>query len=867
MPTLAILDGHSLAYRAFYALPSDLATPAGQVTNAVYGFTSMIIRLLGDEAPDALAVAWDTPAKTFRSDLYPEYKAQRESAPDLFRSQLPLMREVASALQIRQFELEGYEADDLIATVASEASGEGWNVLVVTGDRDAFQLIEDRVTVLYTRRGITDVVRADAAYVEERYGIGPDAYPQYAALRGDSSDNLPGVPGVGEKTATRLLQEHGSLDGIFQHLDQASPKLAESLAQHRDQVYLNLQLTRLDRSVPITWELEELRRTEWDQAEVKRVFDGLAFQSLWTRLVELGGGSAGPAGEVLDTEVVPLRDLGELPDSGPLVVEPYWQQDEVAGVVVFIDETSAGLVGLDLLKDVATLAADRGIVAHNAKPIVKAFLDAHLPAPMVVFDTLLAAYVINPARASYDLPDLALEVAQIEVDSLDDAGSDNSQGTLDFEGPDLDGLGRRVVAISRLVDLLTEQASARGALSLLDDIEFPLVVVLARMENAGIGIDRAYLETLGEELRSRLLALEAQIHEEAGQVFNINSTLQLKKVLFEDLELPILKKTPKGQPSTDASVLAKLDHAVVKALLEYRQLEKLRSTYVDGFLPLIAKDGRVHAVFNQTAAATGRLSSERPNLQNIPIRSEEGRTIRKAFVAEEGSTFVVADYSQIELRILAHLTEDPGLLDAFNNDQDIHAATAARVNDIAIEDVDADMRRRAKVVNFGLLYGMEAFGLASRLEIERDEAQAHIDAYFAQFPKVQAFMSGVVAEARRTGYTTTVFGRRRYLPELASGNFRVRQTGERMALNAPIQGSAADLIKMAMIRLDERLGELGLAGRQLLQIHDELVLEVPLDEVARTMDLTRTVMEGVAELKVRLRVDTATGRTLADTKS
>ncbi|MBT8248931.1 MAG: DNA polymerase I, partial [Acidimicrobiia bacterium] len=323
MPTLAILDGHSLAYRAFYALPSDLATPAGQVTNAVYGFTSMIIRLLGDEAPDALAVAWDTPARTFRSDLYPEYKAQRESAPDLFRSQLPLMREVASALQIRQFELEGYEADDLIATVASEASSEGWDVLVVTGDRDAFQLIEDRVTVLYTRRGITDVVRADAAYVEERYGIGPDAYPQYAALRGDSSDNLPGVPGVGEKTATRLLQEHGSLDGIFQHLDQASPKLAESLAKHRDQVYLNLQLTRLDRSVPITWELEELRRTEWDQAEVKRVFDGLAFQSLWTRLVELGGGSAGPAGEVLDTEVVPLRDLGELPDSGPLVVEPY----------------------------------------------------------------------------------------------------------------------------------------------------------------------------------------------------------------------------------------------------------------------------------------------------------------------------------------------------------------------------------------------------------------------------------------------------------------------------------------------------------------------------------------------------------------
>ncbi len=866
MPTLAILDGHSLAYRAFYALPSDLATPAGQVTNAVYGFTSMIIRLLGDEAPDAIAVAWDTPAKTFRNDLYPEYKAQRETAPDLFRSQLPLMREVAGALQIHQFELEGFEADDLIATVADQAAGEGWEVLVVTGDRDAFQLITDQVTVLYTRRGITDVVRADAGYVQERYGIPPQAYPEYAALRGDNSDNLPGVPGVGEKTATRLLQEHGSLDGIFGHLDQATPKLAASLAENREQVYLNHQLTQLDRQAPIDVDLDELVRREWDQAEVKRVFDGLAFQSLWTRLLELGGGSAGPAGEVLDTEVVPLRDLSELSPVGPLVVETAFEGDAVTGLVVSIDEHRAGMVGADLMKDLAAMVQERGIVAHDAKPIVRAFLSADLPTPPVVFDTLLAAYVINPARASYDLPDLALEVAHIEVDSLDTKTEDGAQGTLDFEEQDLDRLGRRATAIARLREPLTEQVDARGGLTLLEEIEFPLVTVLARMEDAGIGMDRQYLIELGESLRERLVDLERRIHDEAGQVFNINSTLQLRQVLFEDLELPILKKTPKGQPSTDASVLAKLDHPVVEALLEYRQLEKLRSTYVDGFLPLIGSDGRVHAVFNQTAAATGRLSSERPNLQNIPVRSEEGRTIRKAFVAGEGCTFVVADYSQIELRILAHLTEDPGLIEAFEQDQDIHSATAARVNGIRISEVDSDMRRRAKVVNFGLLYGMEAFGLASRLEIDREEAQEHIDAYFTQFPRVQEFMNGVVAEARRTGYTTTVFGRRRYLPELASGNFRVRQTGERMALNAPIQGSAADLIKMAMIRLDEEFFARGLTSRQILQIHDELVIEAPMDEVETATETTRRIMESVAELKVPLKVDTATGRTLADTK-
>jgi DNA polymerase-1 len=551
-----------------------------------------------------------------------------------------------------------------------------------------------------------------------------------------------------------------------------------------------------------------------------------------------------------------------------------WHEGELVGVAVASAADEARYLPMETVLAIGDQLLDTEApkAVHDAKPLMRALMDRGLALRGLAFDTALAAYVINPAERTPDLADLASSVLGLEVDSPDaDVGSGDDQGTLKFEaeGPDIGAAGRQAVAVAKLVPELTERMEARGGRELYDEVELPLVGVLARMERAGIGVDREYLGELGDSLRDRLATIEKDVYAEAGEPFNINSALQLREVLFERLGLPILKKTPKGAPSTDAVVLTKLaeEHPVVEHLLRYRELEKLRSTYVDGLLPLVSADGRIHAHFNQMGAATGRLSSDHPNLQNIPVRSPEGMTIRRAFVADPGHHFVVADYSQIELRILAHLSEDTGLIDAFAADEDIHTATAARVFGIDPTEVTPEQRRRAKVINFGLLYGMESYGLAQRLEISTEEAQDQMDAYFAQYPDVQAFMKGIVAEARESGYTTTILGRRRYLPELASGNFRQRQTGERMALNAPIQGSAADVIKKAMVQLDADLQMSANGTRMLLQIHDELVLEVPDDQMEEAQEHIRTVMEGVVPLRVPLRVDVATGRDLAECKA
>ncbi|MEA2001980.1 MAG: DNA polymerase I [Actinomycetota bacterium] len=877
MPTLALLDGHSLAYRAFYALPSDLATPAGQVTNAVLGFTNMLIRLLREETPDAVAVAWDVRGPTFRKERYPEYKAQREAPPDIFTSQLPLIREVLDVLHIKQLTSPGYEADDVIATVVEKAVGESWRVLVVTGDRDSFQLVDDNVTVLYTRRGISDVVTASPKWITEKYGVTPSQYREYAALRGDSSDNLPGVPGVGEKTASRLISEYRSLDGIYEHLDEQTPKLRENLAAHREQVYLNRDLMKMMPDVPVVEapdgiEPESLLLQEWDRDEVRAVFEGLAFRDVWERLTDLGGYHE----EEVASRDVTVKVAGsaqrvrDAVSPGVAAVEPVWDAGGLNGLVVATGPDEAIYVPeehLDAL--MSTIDRDSSLVAHDAKRLFRVLIDAGLEMPPLGFDTALAAYIVNPGQRTPDLEDLAYRELGISVTAPEDADMAESQGAFDFEGtaaPDLELLGRRVVAIGDLVEPLLAQLEARGEVDLFRSIELPLVPILARMEANGVGVDRDFLEAFGDDLRSRLAKLEVSIHEAAGGPFNVNSTLQLREILFERLALPVLKKTPKGVPSTDASVLAKLrgDHPIVNDLLTFRELEKLRSTYVDALLPLIEPDGRVRGRFNQMAAATGRLSQEQPNLQNIPVRSAEGRAIRRAFVADEGCQFLVADYSQIELRILAHMSGDPGMVRAFQEGLDIHAATAANVNNVPIGEVDTDQRRRAKMINFGLLYGMEAYGLAQRLEIGREEAQAHIDVYFDRFPEVRDFMQGIVDAARESGYTTTLLGRRRYLPELASGNFRTRQAGERMALNAPIQGSAADIIKKAMVVLEGRLREGSYQAEMLLQIHDELVLEVPEEELEAVTELTRSVMEDIIELTVPLKVDSASGKTLAD---
>ena len=872
MAKLALLDGHSLAYRAFYALPADLATPAGQVTNAVYGFTSMLIKLLGDERPDALAVAWDLKGPTFRSERFAEYKAQRESAPDLFRSQLPLMHEVLEAMEIAQIASPGFEADDVIATLATAATAEGDEVIVVTGDRDAFQLVDEGVTVVYTLRGISDIVRADRTWIEQRYGVPPDRYVEYAALRGDKSDNLPGVTGVGEKTAAKLITTHRSLEDLYDHLDDLTPKLRENLVASHEQVMLNRELMTLVRDVPIegfggTVAPSGFTLQDFDRDRVRAVFDALAFRLLWDRLSDLGGVGGSEAVDI-DIEVTTFTretDPGDLAPDGSLVLEGVWEDDALVGMVVAGDPA----VFVPAERFDAIFAQGGDIVAHDAKPVVRALAEMGFDVS-VAFDTAIAAYVVNPAQRTADLGELAYRELGLAVEVVGDGERGTAQGAFDFEGgPDLEAAARRAIAVQGLVDPLRAQVEARGGADLLDAIELPLIPILANMEIAGIGVDREFLENLGEDLRRRIADLEVAIHEAAGGPFNVNSTLQLREVLFERLELPVVKKTPKGAPSTDASVLEKLrpEHPVVEKLLTYRELEKLRSTYVDALGKLIEADGRVRGRFNQKGAATGRLSQEQPNLQNIPVRSEEGRGIRKAFVAAPGHRFLVADYSQIELRILAHMSEDPGLVEAFEKGLDIHTATAARVAGIDAAEVTPDQRRRAKMINFGLLYGMEAYGLAQRLEIGRGEAQEHIDAYFAQFPDVKAFMHGIVEQARADGYTTTLLGRRRYLPELSSGNFRDRQMGERMALNAPIQGAAADIIKKAMIELERELSERRLSARMLLQIHDELVLEVPDDELDATADVTRTVMEGIVDLRVPLEVDMATGANLAECKS
>jgi DNA polymerase-1 len=873
MPTLALLDGNSIAYRAFFALPPDLATTSGQITNAAYGFTRMLIKLLGDHHPDALAVAWDVSRTTFRTGRYPEYKAQREAAPDAFRSQLPLITEVLDSLSITQLRLEGYEADDLIASLAARAKAEGWDVLLVTGDRDAFQLIDDHLKVLYTRRGITDVVVADAAYVEERYGIRPDQYVEYAALRGDTSDNLPGVPGVGEKTASKLVADYGSLESIFDHLGEQTPRLRQNLAEHREQVLLNRELMKLVDDLELNLDLDELKRGEWDRDRAKQLFESLEFYSLWEDLLEVQPGGAGPSPQngLLEVEgrlVTTGAEVAALAGRSPMVLD---SADGEWGLMIGESEGLAAGVPWAALEPLRDALTDPGVpkVAHDAKELIRRLLAAGFDLQGLDFDTALAAYLLNPATREYGLGPLAARYLNVELDSPDAESGAGTQGLLDFrEGPDLDAGARRVQAISMLAGRLEDELKLRDEADLFRRFELPLVPVLARMEHIGIGVDRAYLEEMGIDLRSRLSELERRIHDAAGEPFNVNSTNQLREVLYQKLGLPVLKKTSTGAPSTDASVLEKLAeaHPIVAHLLSYRELEKLRSTYVDGYLPLITAEGRIHTRFNQMAATTGRLSSDTPNLQNIPVRSEVGKTVRRAFIPRPGWVFLVADYSQIELRVLAHMSRDPGLVEAFVSGGDVHTATASRVFGVEPELVTSEMRRRAKTINFGLLYGMEAFGLADRLGISREEARHHIEEYFAQFPNVKAFMDGVVTQARNQGYTTTLFGRRRYLPELKSDNFRIRQMGERMALNAPVQGTAADIIKRAMIDLDAALRQAGMESTLLLQVHDELILESPPEELDAATKLVVEVMEHVVELAVPLRVDVGTGANLAEVK-
>jgi DNA polymerase-1 len=894
MAKVMLVDGNSLTYRAYHALPTDITLASGQVTNAVFGFTSMLLNLVRDHKPDSVIVAFDRPEPTFRHEAITDYKAGRVAAPDILRQQMGLVREVVETLRLPIVEIPGYEADDVIATLATRARDAGDEVLIVTGDRDVYQLVEDPlVKVLYNRRGVSDYALYDEAGIHERTGVTPALYPQYAALRGDPSDNLPGVPGVGEKTAAKLITTYGGLDGIFAHLDEQTPKLRQNLAEHEGRVRQNAEVMVLVRDVDLDVTDEQLRMEPFDPEAVRRLFDFLEFRTLHERLTEaFGDDLAGPTPTAAEIETVvdDVTSAAEAAalltrlaaDTPPLPVAASWAGAEgrspLEGVAVVTDGDAGRVAWLPaaLLDDPAVVTALRGLVgaggrplaAHGAKPLMRALLAADVDVGTLALDTMLAAYLLDPAESRYLLSDLLLRYANLRLP----AAAGPAEGQLDLDAgavPPSAEAAARAHAVSRLVDPLLGALDAQGLRRLNDDVEVPLVRVLAKMEHAGVGVDVAELKHLNDTLAAECTELTAQIWEDAGEQFNVNSTVKLREILFDTLRLQPQKKTQKGTAySTDAASLERLvgQHPIVEHLLRYREVEKLRSTYGEGLLSEVGPDGRIHATFNQTVARTGRLSSDQPNLHNIPVRSEVGRTFRRAFVPAPGCELLVADYNQIELRCIAHLAEDPGLIAAFESGTDIHTATAARIFGVDPLAVTIEQRSKAKMVSYGLAYGMQAYGLAQRLNIPVDEAAQILHAYFEAFPAVKEYMDRTVAEARERGYTETLFGRRRPIPELAARNYRVREAGERQAMNAGIQGLAADIFKVALVELDRALEGENLGSRIILQVHDEVLLEVPPGEHDRAVELTRSTMAGACQLRVPLEVNLAFGPTWADAK-
>ena len=882
-PTLVLLDGHSLAYRAFYALPDTLRTQTGQLTNAVYGFTSMLIKLLADRRPDGIGVAFDKGRDVARTEAFPEYKANRTSPPDEFRPQVDLIKQVLAAMEIPVVEVPGIEADDVLATIAEKATADGFHVYLVTGDRDAMQLVRDDLTVLYTLRGITEMAEMTPEAVEERYGVPPGSYVDYAALRGDNSDNLPGVPGVGEKTAAKLITQFGDVPGVYAHIDDVGgKKLPENLRENEDQVLVNRRIMRLRRDVEVDIDLDDLRMGQFDTDAVRRLFGTLEFRMLYDRLV------SDVLGSVVEEEAAEFERNPERLEAGGLAAwldgaqAPIAVVPTVTGKVPHLGWVAAGLAAGDRdpvsvrfdevdradLEALARTLADPTVakVTHDLKLLDHAVASRQWALTNVSLDTELAAYLLNPEQRSFDLERIAMQYLQRTLGAETDENT-SGQLALEIEQDDWELRAMRAEAAFQLAEHLGGELDQRGQRELLDTIELPLAPVLARLERTGIAVDRHVLDEIRERLADRVGDLEQEIWDLAGHEFNIGSGPQLQEVLFDELELPKTRRIKTGY-TTDAQAMQGLIgmHPIVEVILEWREVTKLLSTYVDALPPLVDDTtGRIHTTLSQTIAATGRLSSSNPNLQNIPVRREEGREIRRAFVPGEGfASLLVADYSQIELRIMAHLSGDEGLLDAFASREDIHATTAAKVWDLPAEHVDGTLRDRAKMINYGLAYGLTSYGLGQSLGIPPDEAQEIVDAYMARFPKVSQFLEQAVSDARRDGFTTTLFGRRRYLPDLLSDNYNRRQMAERMALNAPIQGTAADVIKLAMVHVQRALDRSGLRTQMLLQVHDEIILEVPDDELADAEALVVDQMSSVCDLEVPLEVDTAFGPTWFD---
>ncbi|NUS16545.1 MAG: DNA polymerase I [Streptomyces sp.] len=880
-----LLDGHSLAYRAFYALPvENFSTATGQPTNAIYGFTSMLSNTLRDEQPTHLAVAFDVSRKTWRFDEYPEYKATRTKTPDEFRSQVELIGELLDAMGVKRFAVDGFEADDVIATLATQAEKLGYEVLIVTGDRDSFQLVSDHVTVLYPTKGVSELTRYTPEKVEERYGLTPQQYPDFAALRGDPSDNLPGIPGVGEKTAAKWITQFGSFAELVERVDEVKGKAGENLRAHLDAVKLNRRLTEMVRDVELSTGPEGLERVPYDRPSLTGVLDVLEFRNanFRERLFAADPGAEQEGAEVAEGVAVEGTVLaaGDLPDwlAGHrdvpvgLASVDTWALGSggVTQIALATAEDAAWFEPAQLdetdERAFAGWLADPGVpkVLHNAKNAARVFAEHGWTVAGVSMDTALAAYLIKPGRRSF-----ALDVLSVEYLGRELAPVDTGSGQLAFgEEGDEEGAaaaGALMVQARTVLDLgevFRERLPEVGAAELLHDLELPTSALLARMERAGIAADRAHLEGLEQQFAAAVEHAVREAHASVGHEFNLGSPKQLQEVLFGELGLPKTKKTKTGY-TTDADALAWLaaqtDHDLPVIMLRHREQAKLRVT-VEGLVKTIAPDGRIHTTFSQIVAATGRLSSTDPNLQNVPVRTDEGRAIRRGFVVGAGyESLLTADYSQIELRVMAHLSEDEGLIAAFTSGEDLHTTVGSQVFGVGRDAVDAEMRRKIKAMSYGLAYGLSAFGLSQQLGIEAAEARALMETYFERFGGVRDYLHRVVEEARVTGYTETLLGRRRYLPDLNSDNRQRREMAERMALNAPIQGSAADIVKLAMLRVDEALTKEKLASRMLLQVHDEIVLEVAPGERKAVEELVRREMAGAYPLRAPLDVSVGDG--------
>ncbi|MEY3149283.1 MAG: hypothetical protein RL029_557 [Actinomycetota bacterium] len=840
---MLLLDGHSLAYRAFYALPvENFATSSGQHTNAIYGFASMIINLIRDEKPTHIATAFDVSRKTFRSEKFPEYKANRASTPDEFRSQISFINELLDAFQIPHFELEGYEADDIIATFVDKYSSEA-EILICTGDRDSFQLVKKGVTVLYPKKGVTELARMTPEAVVEKYGLTPEQYPDFAALRGDPSDNLPSIPGVGEKTATKWIQEFGSLKELIAKVDEVPGKAGDALRAALPSVITNRELTQLRHDLPLSIAFNDLQWSGIDKAHTTKLFDQLEIKALKERIKSLYATSE--AVEISNQKVV-VKEVGasdflkELNSTKDFVPARFSETSIAASFsegAVFVTQRS---------KVADSISKFEKWIVHGAKELIRQGVISK-----VAIDTEIAAYLLNPGARDLDLESVLRRYIGVE---FEDSQSDLFSEGWNPEAP---------AYMQQLWKVLTAELEKHNALQLYQDLEIPTMHALAKMEAVGIGVDSAALKKLHSFFKSEEKSSITIAYESVGHEFNVASPKQLQTVLFEELKLPKTKRIKTGF-STDAESLEWLyettKHPVLEALLRVREVGKLRTT-VEGLLSAVASDNRIHSNFQQTTTATGRLSSTDPNLQNIPVRTEEGRRIRDCFVAQKPFVdLLTADYSQIEMRIMAHLSDDKELLEAFRTGEDLHSTVAAQVFDVKVSEVDADMRRQIKAMSYGLAYGLSSFGLAQQLDISPGDASALMAKYFERFGGIQDYLKQVVVKARELGYTETILGRRRYLPDLNHENRQRREIAERMALNAPIQGSAADIIKVAMLNVDHAINQQGLKSRLLLQVHDELIFEVAEGEHQSMEQLVRREMGNAYPLKAPLDVNVGFGK-------